>query len=349
MPLICENIPKGDLVRKAEYLGTSDFIRIRHTRRPNVPVADKWCLRSYFLPARYRQSVQTIENYHVRPDDVWVVTFPKCGTTWTQEMVWQIGNDLDFEKGKALTLNMRFPYLELGTIVHEKFNMDFLPILEKIPSPRFIKSHLPAPLLPKEIWSVKPKIIYVARNAKDTAISFYHHYRNLQQYRGSFSDFMDIFLNDATIYAPYDSHIIDFWNMRNEENILFITYEEMKKDHPNVIRRVADFLGKSLTDEQVETLADHLTFDKMSKNESVNFEEERKTFDKMFNMKHDQKDNDYNFIRKGKVGSYREEMTPEMIERFDAWIQERMEKYQVDPELLEVFIPTKEVNGANGV
>ena len=40
-------------------------------------------------------------NHPLDPRDVWVVTPPKCGTTWTQEMVWLLANDLDYEGAKA--------------------------------------------------------------------------------------------------------------------------------------------------------------------------------------------------------------------------------------------------------
>ena len=52
-----------------------------------------------------------------RSEDVWVVSYPKCGTTWTQEMVWQIANNVDMERGKAL-LTSRFPFLEFDTLMN---------------------------------------------------------------------------------------------------------------------------------------------------------------------------------------------------------------------------------------
>ncbi|XP_055693934.1 luciferin sulfotransferase-like [Lutzomyia longipalpis] len=337
MSFIYERVLDEEFKKKAEYFGISEFIKIQ--TNSDVSVAKKWCPQSYFFPSKYREICQDILNFKVRPDDVWVVTFPKCGTTWTQEMVWQICNDLDFGKGKSINLNTRFPFLELEGIASSELKFDTVEFTKNLASPRLIKSHLPAPLLPKEIWTVKPKIVYVARNVKDAAISYFHHYRSLQGYKFSFTDFLDVFLNDAVIYAPYHTHIVDFWNMRNEENILFITYEEMKKNHPEVIRRVAEFLEKPLTDEQITNLADHLKFDNMTKNASVNFEEELNYIQKVIKKK---KENDYNFIRKGKVGSYHDEMTPELIAKFDTWIEERMVQYQMDPHLREIFITNKE-------
>ena len=60
---------------------------------------------------------------------------------------------------------------------------------------------------------------------------------------------------------------------REQPNNLFITFEEMKRDLPSVIRQRAEFLDKTLTEEEVERLADHLSFKNMKSNKAVNKEE----------------------------------------------------------------------------
>lgn len=60
----------------------------------------------------YLPLAERVRNFQVFEDDVWVVTFPKCGTTWTQEMVWLLNNGLNFERAKKLSLDERFPFLE---------------------------------------------------------------------------------------------------------------------------------------------------------------------------------------------------------------------------------------------
>ncbi|XP_055680313.1 sulfotransferase 1B1-like [Lutzomyia longipalpis] len=335
MHLKFERIPAGDLTKKAEYFGVSDFARVHHSPRPDLAISKKWGPRSFFIPSRHEQSVEEIDNFVVRPDDVWIVGFPKTGTTWTQEMVWQICNDLDFEKGKSIQLYKRSPLFEKGTSFSFRSTTQSLAMIDALPSPRIIKSHLPAPLLPKGIWTVKPRIIYIARNIKDTAISFYHLYRNILGYRGTFNDYMEAFLGDAVIFTPLEGHITDYWNVKNESNVLFLTYEEMKKDLKEVLRKTSKFLGKTYSEDQIKALEDHLSFNKMASNKSVNFEGH---LIELSTITRSDRDMEFKFMRKGKVGSYNEEMTPEMIEQFDTQIRKRHSEYKAAPELLDIFL-----------
>lgn len=56
--------------------------------------------------------LEKVKNFKVYEDDIWVVTFPKCGTTWAQEMVRLISTDLDYERASKINLDVDFPYLE---------------------------------------------------------------------------------------------------------------------------------------------------------------------------------------------------------------------------------------------
>ena len=53
-----------------------------------------------------------IRSFEIYPDDVFIVTQPKCGTTWMQELAWLIANDLDLEGAKCNQF-FRVPFLEL--------------------------------------------------------------------------------------------------------------------------------------------------------------------------------------------------------------------------------------------
>jgi len=68
------------------------------------------------LPRNFLPIADRLYNFSVKEDDIWIVTYPKCGTTWTQEMVWQIVNGVDKEKGK-MPLFARSPFLEMGCLL----------------------------------------------------------------------------------------------------------------------------------------------------------------------------------------------------------------------------------------
>jgi Sulfotransferase domain len=60
----------------------------------------------------YENFAQRVKDFKVKPDDVWLISYPKSGTTWCQEMIWLLCNNLDYERAKAEFLSSRFPFLE---------------------------------------------------------------------------------------------------------------------------------------------------------------------------------------------------------------------------------------------
>ncbi len=115
----------------------------------------------------------------------------------------------------------------------------------------------------------------MARNPRDVCASYYNHWQIFEGFHGTFDTFVDAFLNDVCgYYTPYFKNVLDFWELqKTSENILFIFYEDMKRDLPAVIRKVSSFLGAPIAEVAVRELASHLSFDKMKSNPSVNKQE----------------------------------------------------------------------------
>lgn len=104
-------------------------------------------------------------------------------------------------------------------------------LLEDMKTRRFIKSHLPFSLLPPSIMEQQSKVIYVARNPKDVAISFYHLTRLVRSigFTGDFSTFWNYFENGLVPWAPYFENVNEGWELRTAPNVLFLFYENIMK------------------------------------------------------------------------------------------------------------------------
>lgn len=66
------------------------------------------------LPQRYKDISEQVRVMKVRPDDVFLCSFPRTGSTWLQEILWLLGNDLDFDKARSIVQQIRNPTLELS-------------------------------------------------------------------------------------------------------------------------------------------------------------------------------------------------------------------------------------------
>ncbi|CAK1581646.1 unnamed protein product [Parnassius mnemosyne] len=68
--------------------------------------------KGYLFTRKFESVGKNIYNMEIRPSDTFVVTLPRSGTTWTQELVWLILNNFDYEKALETPLTVRYPFLE---------------------------------------------------------------------------------------------------------------------------------------------------------------------------------------------------------------------------------------------
>ena len=97
-------------------------------------------------------------------------------------------------------------------------------------------------------------------------------------------------------------------------NLLFVCYEELHKDPQKQIQRIAKFLNIDLTPDMVDSIAEQTLFKNMKKNPAAN----------MYWTDRYRDDDHGRFMRKGKVGDWRNHFTEEQSAKVDAWIAERI-------------------------
>ncbi|XP_060078699.1 sulfotransferase 4A1-like [Ylistrum balloti] len=245
------------------------------------------------LPMFVEKILDDVENFETNEKDIWVVSFPRSGTTLLQEMVDLVNSEGDFVRVQTMPLEERFPYFE--------YSYPGIKSIQKMESPRLIKSHLPLSLLPKSVREGKAKIIYVARNPKDTCVSYFHFVQLLKptfRFNGNFNDFFNRFINNKVPYSPWWRHVKEFWDIRDSPNVLFLKYEDIVEDMGGTVITIAEFLGKDIHPMEIKMIATHCSFDVMKINPNLNF-----SWWKEVGIA-DKKGQD--FIRRGKIGTWRE-------------------------------------------
>ncbi|XP_036394786.1 amine sulfotransferase-like [Megalops cyprinoides] len=254
------------------------------------------------------KEVDQIQNWEIRDSDIFVITYPKSGTIWMQQILSLIEAKGDVAATMGQLNSERIPWIEL--IGSKK---EFV----STPSPRFRVSHLAYKFAPQELKQKRGKVIYVARNPKDILVSYYHFhsYATMLETPKDFDDFFEKFMEGKVFGNRWFEHIKAWYSHRDDMNFLYVTYEDMIQDLRSVVDRICSFLEKNLTVEQKENVVEHSTFKNMKKNPSANYEPVSSS---LLNHKKG------SFMRKGTVGDWKNYFTVAQNERFDLAFQETM-------------------------
>jgi Sulfotransferase domain len=240
-------------------------------------------------------------NLTVFPDDVFLVSYPRSGNTWTRFL---IGNLLDpADPVTFANVETRIPEIY--------FNADHA--LRNVSRPRLLKSH--------ECFQPHyPRIIYIVRDPRDVAVSFYHH--NVKA--GNIADTypMDEFV-PRFIRAEFDSkwgswsdHVKSWVLLRGHHpDFLAMQFEAMKQDPAAQLARIAEFLRQRgflavpSNSERLDCAIQLSTPERMRKLEK----EQSTEWDLTRNTRQDK-----STIRSATVGTWRKTLSPSAVQAIEA-------------------------------
>ena len=278
---------------------------IREVPQDRQPV----CVDTKYFKLSSAFEIETFEQaltYKPKKGDVFVTTYPKNGTTWMQQIVYLIQHD-------AIPPET-FEDLYANSVFLEMFGLQGLQSMEP---PGSIKIHLAAELAPD---SDDAKYIVVVRNPKDACTSYYHHTRGLDkfyQFKGDLNDFFDLFIGGQVEFGDY-FHFINSWlTKKDQPNVMFITYEFMKKKPADAIRKVAYFMDEKYghrVDTDQKYLRDILHHSSVS---------EMKRRYRYFSGG---TSTGFSLVRKGQVNDWKGQLTREQSESISQRFKEEAEK-----------------------
>lgn len=214
-------------------------------------------------------------NLTFRDDDIVIATYAKSGTTWMQQIVAQmlLGPDPD------LAVAEMSPWLDLRVPPQAVK----LPVVEAQTHRRFIKTHLPVDAL---VFSPHAKYLYIGRDGRDVVWSMYNHHvsANATWYealndtpgrvgppiesppsdiREYWRDWMD---RDGHPFWPFWENVRTWWEIRDLPNVMFVHFNQLKRDMAGEMRRIARFLEIPVDEAEWNAILEYCSFDWMKAN-----------------------------------------------------------------------------------
>lgn len=255
------------------------------------------------------------DDFVFRDDDIVISTYAKSGTTWLQQIVAQLL--FSAQEGMEIaemSLDLRIPPKQVK-----------LPEVEAQTHRRFVKTHLPVDAL---VYSPQAKYIYIGRDGRDVVWSMYNHHANANDlWNHALNDtpglvgppigkpaddvrqyFQEWLADDGHPWWPFWENVRTWWEIRQLPNVLFLHFSEMKADLAGEMCRVATFLDIPVDEAKFPQMLEYCSFDYMKANATKSVPLGGAFWDAGAQV----------FIHKGQNGRWREVMSAEDCQAFEA-------------------------------
>jgi hypothetical protein len=248
------------------------------------------------VPAR--TGLTSVGSYDMK--DIFVVGYPKSGNTWFQNLIASLVYGVTTEFTPDTLIQELVPDLH-----HKRYYRRFH-------TPMFFKSHdLPTPAC--------RRVVYLIRDGRDAIISYFYYLRTIE--RVEIDPLEAARSGKGLVPCRWHEHVEAWLANPHGAEILTIRYEDLKTDTARELRRFCEFVGLDRSDANISSVAANVSLENMRKQESA------------FGWARPHWPRNQTFLRRGKVGSYRDEMSPAILEAFTASARPTLEKlgYAVGP------------------
>jgi aryl sulfotransferase len=276
---------------------------------------------SYFGPIT---DTSRWENFRHRPDDIFICTPPKCGTTWTQAICAM----LVFGKvDHGIQSSQSSPWVDAKFAPID----DYLEQIEAQTHRRYLKTHTPLDGIP---YYPECSYLVVCRDPRDVYCSNINHRDNMTDEELAFNVFtsgdqaFQDWITREQEPGGWDiqslqlvTHFLQtYWDSRDLPNIHLFHYSDMKRDLRGSIATMAAALSIDLDDELLDAMSEAASFESMKKNARNHAPEAGRDFWKQ----------DSGFFASGQNEQWRELLSDADLEAFDARLAQLVTPEQAD-------------------
>lgn len=292
----------------------------------------KWCCNEFLYPFRgfwfmksYLETTQrVVESFKPNSQDIILASFPKTGTTWLKALIHCITHrkspeDDNVDGGSPLLYDHPqelIPSLETNIYVRNQTADEVLKDSVKV---RALATHIPYQILGDLVSSCDCKIVYVTRNPMDTLISLWHFVqksKDIEDDPWELETAVDQFCRGIVPFGPYYDHVLAYReeSIKNPRKVFFVTYEELKENPKEGLKKLAEFLGfKFETELEVEEIVEMCSLETLSEQQRNRSIEMPEGFALPYSS----------FYRKGEVGDHMNYLDSKMIEKIDSVTREK--------------------------
>lgn len=278
----------------------------------------------WYLQPHLEAAIAAKSRFQAHDEDILLASSMKTGTTWLKALIPCIMS----YKGPSEDndpLIKHHPNALIPSIV-QIFQENLNPDLSIIPSPRLFRTHLPFSMLSDSIKNSACKIVYITRDPKDTFVSLWHFMnakaRLEEEEAYPLNEAFESFCKGIHPFGPFHDHVVQYWkeSLKKPERILFLKYEELKRDPKGQVQKLASFLGRPLVEEaDVDDVLWRCSFERLK-----DLEVNKVGVDPRVGFAHS------SYYRRGLVGDWKNHLTMEMKERLDKITRTKLEGSGLD-------------------